>query len=35
MGLLRSRPALGFGYMEVRVNTEAQEISDQITYLYK
>ncbi|RAR08460.1 DNA mismatch repair protein MutS [Stemphylium lycopersici] len=34
MGLLRSRPALGFGYMEVRVNTEAQEISDQITYLY-
>ena len=35
MGLLQSRPALGFGHMEVRVDTEAQEISDQITYLYK
>jgi DNA mismatch repair protein MSH5 len=35
MGLLKPRPTLGFGYMEVRVDTEAEEVDDQITYLYK
>lgn len=35
MGLLQPRPALGLGYMEVRVDTEASEVCDQITYLYK
>ena len=35
MGLLQPRPALGFGYMEVQVDTEAKEVSDQVTYLYK
>ncbi|KAL6169067.1 hypothetical protein ACJQWK_05427 [Exserohilum turcicum] len=34
MGLLQPRPALGLGYMEVRVDTEASEVCDQITYLY-
>jgi DNA mismatch repair protein MSH5 len=35
MNLLRPRPALAFGHMEVRVDTEASEVSDQIVYLYK
>jgi DNA mismatch repair protein MSH5 len=35
MNLLRPRPALAFGHMEVRVDTEAAEVSDQIVYLYK
>jgi DNA mismatch repair protein MSH5 len=35
MGLLRPRPALAFGHMEVRIDTNASEVSDQITYLYK
>ncbi|EUC27440.1 hypothetical protein COCCADRAFT_9965 [Bipolaris zeicola 26-R-13] len=34
MDLLKPRPTLGFGYMEVRVDTEAKKIHDQITYLY-
>lgn len=34
MDLLKPRPTLGFGYMEVRVDTEAKKINDQITYLY-
>ncbi|KAH8727567.1 muts domain V-domain-containing protein [Phaeosphaeriaceae sp. PMI808] len=34
MGFLRPRPALAFGHMEVRIDTEASEVSDQITYLY-
>lgn len=33
-GLLKSVPALAFGYMEVRVDTAASEVEDQITYLY-
>lgn len=35
MGLLKPRPALAFGYMEVRIDADALEVSDQITYLYK
>lgn len=35
MGLLKSRPALAFGHMEVRIDSDALEVSDQITYLYK
>jgi DNA mismatch repair protein MSH5 len=35
MGLLKPRPALAFGHMEVRVDADAPEVSDQITYLYK
>ncbi|CAN9167596.1 unnamed protein product [Alternaria alternata] len=34
MGLLKPRPALAFGHMEVRIDVEASEVSDQITYLY-
>ncbi|KAJ5058840.1 muts domain V-domain-containing protein [Bipolaris maydis] len=34
MDLLKPRPTLGFGYMEVRVDTEAKKINSQITYLY-
>ncbi|RMZ69201.1 dna mismatch repair msh5 [Pyrenophora seminiperda CCB06] len=33
-GLLKPRPALAFGHMEVRIDTDAVEVSDQITYLY-
>ncbi|ORY09079.1 mismatch repair protein 5 [Clohesyomyces aquaticus] len=33
-GLLKPRPSLAFGHMEVRVDTEASEVEDQITYLY-
>jgi DNA mismatch repair protein MSH5 len=35
MGLLKPRPALKFGHMEVRIDTAASEVGDQITYLYK
>jgi DNA mismatch repair protein MSH5 len=35
MGLLKPKPALAFGHMEVRIDAEAPEVSDQITYLYK
>jgi DNA mismatch repair protein MSH5 len=35
MGFLRPRPALAFGHMEVRIDINASEASDQITYLYK
>ena len=34
-GFLPPRPELAFGYMEVRANGDAQEVEDQITYLYK
>ena len=34
-GFLKLRPALEFGYMEVRLDQDAQDIEDQITYLYK
>ncbi|KAG9186743.1 hypothetical protein G6011_09851 [Alternaria panax] len=34
MGLLKPRPALAFGHMEVRIDADASEVSDQITYLY-
>lgn len=33
-GFLRSRPALAFAHMEVRVDTAASDIDNQITYLY-
>lgn len=33
-GFLRPRPTLGFAHMEVRVDAEASEVEDQITYLY-
>jgi DNA mismatch repair protein MSH5 len=35
MGYLKPRPLLAFGHMEVRVDTEATDVGDQITYLYK
>jgi len=35
MNHLKPRPALAFGHMEVRIDTEAPEVNDQITYLYK
>ena len=34
-GFLKPRPFLVFGYMEVRLDREAQDLEDQITYLYK
>ncbi|KAL1792204.1 hypothetical protein ACET3X_009955 [Alternaria dauci] len=34
MGLLKPRPALAFSHMEVRIDADASEISDQVTYLY-
>ncbi|KAF2856085.1 hypothetical protein T440DRAFT_494901 [Plenodomus tracheiphilus IPT5] len=34
MGHLNPRPALAFGHMEVRIDTDALEVDDQITYLY-
>lgn len=33
-GFLQPQPALGFAHMEVRMDTQASEVSDQITYLY-
>jgi DNA mismatch repair protein MSH5 len=33
-GFLRPNPSLAFGHMEVRVNTEADEVEEQLTYLY-
>jgi DNA mismatch repair protein MSH5 len=35
MGFLKPRTAVAFGHMEVRIDTEAPEVNDQITYLYK
>ncbi|KAI8936520.1 hypothetical protein NX059_006924 [Plenodomus lindquistii] len=34
MGHLEPRAALAFGHMEVRIDTDASEVNDQITYLY-
>lgn len=34
-GFLRQRPSLEFGYMEVRLDREAEDVEDQLTYLYK
>ncbi|RFU35986.1 hypothetical protein B7463_g362, partial [Scytalidium lignicola] len=34
-GFLTDEPKLSFGHMEVMVNAEADEVEDQITYLYK
>lgn len=34
-GFLPPRSSLVFGYMEVRLDEEATELEDQITYLYK
>lgn len=34
-GFLQLRPALRFAHMEVKVDAEAREVEDQITYLYK
>lgn len=33
-GFLEERPELSFGHMEIRVDTEAEMVEDQITYLY-
>lgn len=33
-GFLEERPELTFGHMEVRVDSEAEAVEDQITYLY-
>ncbi|KAJ4380862.1 hypothetical protein N0V86_004224 [Didymella sp. IMI 355093] len=35
MGLLRLRPALSFGHLEVKVDAGKSQVDDQITYLYK
>lgn len=35
MGFLKPAPTLAFGHMEVRVDIDATDVSDQITYLYK
>ncbi|KAF2832856.1 hypothetical protein CC86DRAFT_414515 [Ophiobolus disseminans] len=34
MGLLKPRPTLAFGHMEVRIDTNTSDVSEQITYLY-
>lgn len=34
-GFVKLRPALRFAHMEVKVDAEAREVEDQITYLYK
>ena len=34
-GFLKPRASLTFGYMEVRLDKEAEDVEDQITYLYK
>lgn len=34
-GFLGTRPSLFFGHMQVRVEVEAADVEDQITYLYK
>lgn len=34
-GFLRPRPYLAFGHMEIRVDKDAHEDADQVTYLYK
>jgi DNA mismatch repair protein MSH5 len=34
-GFLPPRPELAFGHMEVRVDAKAQQLEDQVTYLYK
>ena len=34
-GFLEPRPSLAFGHMQVRVEIEAADVEDQITYLYK
>ena len=33
-GFLQPRPSLGFAHMEVRMDSEASDVEDQITYLY-
>ncbi|XPS97973.1 hypothetical protein M3J09_007189 [Ascochyta lentis] len=33
-GLLKPRPTLAFGHLEVKVDTEKSQVNDQITYLY-
>lgn len=35
MGLLKSRPTLSFGHLEVKVEADKSQVDDQITYLYK
>ena len=34
-GFLQHKPGLAFGYMEVRIDDEARDVENQITYLYK
>ncbi|KAI9759034.1 MAG: MutS protein msh5 [Chaenotheca gracillima] len=33
-GFLPIRPALAFGHMEIKIDSQAEEVEDQITYLY-
>ena len=33
-GFVQSSPSLAFGHMEVRVDTQAEEVEEQLTYLY-
>ena len=34
-GFLRPSPYLAFGHMEIRVDKDAHDDADQVTYLYK
>jgi len=34
-GQFRLRPSVAFGHMEVRIDAKAEDVTDQITYLYK
>lgn len=34
-GFLQPRASLAYGYMEVSLNQEAENLEDQVTYLYK
>jgi DNA mismatch repair protein MSH5 len=35
MDMVKPRPALAFGHMEVRIDRVSQQSQEQITYLYK
>lgn len=33
-GFLQPNPSLAFGHMEAQVNTQADDVEEQLTYLY-
>ena len=35
MNLLKLRPTLSFGHLEVKVDADKSQVDEQITYLYK